>query len=244
MEDIEKLLRKIGLTKGEVDVYLALLNLGLSTTGDITKKADISSSKVYEVLQRLINKGLASYVIQRGVKHYSATSAERLADLLEDKKNDISKTQKELKRLIPSLNIQRNKKEIPEAVIYRGKKGALIALAEVIESGKSGKEIVGFGTEDYPTFFPAQTEEYAKIAKKYKFKERLLFGKGFKSPNKSAKIKYLPKEFIIPTRTMIYEDKVAIVDFNEPMTTIIIKKEAIAKSYKEHFNLLWEVAKK
>ena len=103
-------------------------------------------------------------------------------------------------------------------------------------------EIVGFGTEDYPTYFPAQIKEYAEIAKKYKFKERLLFRRGFRSPNKSAKIKYISEEFIIPVRTMVYGNKVAIVDFNETMTTIIIEKETIAKAYRGHFNLLWKIA--
>ncbi len=47
-------LSKIGLTEGETTVYLALLELGSSTTWNITKKSGISGSKVYEVLDRLI----------------------------------------------------------------------------------------------------------------------------------------------------------------------------------------------
>ena len=116
MEEIKLTLSEMGLTKGEIDVYLALLELGNSTTGSITKNAGISSSKVYEVLQRLISKGLASYVIERGVKHYSATPTERLIDFLEEKKEKISKGQNALKRLIPNLEARRKEKEIPEAV--------------------------------------------------------------------------------------------------------------------------------
>ena len=240
---IRKILKELGLTEGETEVYLALLNLGLSTTGKIMKQADISNSKVYEVLDKLVKKGLASYVIQKNKRHYSATPAERLLDYLEEKKKGIEKNQSELRKFIPTLEQLRKEKELPEATIYRGKKGALVALNEVIDAGKKGKEVVGFGTEDYPTYFPAQIKDYVKIAKKYKFKERLIFRKGFKSPNPNAKIRYIPKEFIIPVRTMVYGDKVAIVDFTEPMTTIIIHKKEIAKAYKEHFNLLWKTAK-
>ena len=87
VEEIEEVLENIGLTKGEIDVYLALLDLGLSTTGKITKSANISSSKVYEVLQRLINKSLANYVIENGKHYYSATPVNRLIDFLENKKH-------------------------------------------------------------------------------------------------------------------------------------------------------------
>ena len=58
------MLGKIGLTPGEAEVYEALVELGLSSAGDIIKKANIASSKVYDVLHRLINKGLASYTIK------------------------------------------------------------------------------------------------------------------------------------------------------------------------------------
>ena len=42
---------------------------------------------------------------------------------------------------------------------------------------------------------------------------------------------------------MIYGNKVAIVDFTRPITTIIIEKKEIADAYKKHFELLWKIAK-
>ena len=243
MRKINQILKQLGLTEGEIEVYLALLKLGLTPTGKIMHHAKISNSKVYEVLDKLIKKGLASYVIQNGKRHYAATPAERLLDYLETKKKQIQQDQETLKEIIPSLESLRQEKTLPEAIVYRGKKGALIALNEVMEVAKTGVEVVGFGTDDYPNHFPAQIKDYVKEAKKHKIKSRLIFGEGFKTPNTVAKIRYIPKEFIIPVRTMVYGDKVAIIDFKEPMTTIIIHKKEIADAYKEHFNLLWKIAK-
>ena len=42
----EKLLEEIGLTKGEIRVYLTLLKLGETTTGKIIDNAEISSGKI------------------------------------------------------------------------------------------------------------------------------------------------------------------------------------------------------
>ena len=90
---------------------------------------------------------------------------------------------------------------------------------------------------------PYVLNKYIQEAKKYKFITRLLFAKGFKSPNVTAQIRHLPKEFLFPVRIMIYGNKVAIVDFTKPITTIIIEKKEIADAYKKHFELLWKIAK-
>jgi len=244
--EIRQTLENIGLTKGEVDVYLALLELGLSTTGKITKEANISSSKVYEVLQRLIGKGLASYVIENGKHYYSATPVERLVDFLEEKKQDLTKGQKTIKELLPKLEAKRKKQAPTEAIIYRGRQGPLIVLNECLEIGKKGIEIVGYGTDedDWEKHYPAQLNDFIKESKKHKVKSRIIFGKGFTPKNYTAGVRHLPPEYFSPVRTVIYGGKVAIVDFTKPITTIIIEKEEIAKAYMSHFNLLWKLAKK
>ena len=49
-----KLLEEAGLTEGESKVYLALLELGTTKTGPLIKKARVSSSKVYKILDRVL----------------------------------------------------------------------------------------------------------------------------------------------------------------------------------------------
>lgn len=244
---IRKALEKMGLTEGEIQVYLALVELGLSTAGKITKNANIASSKVYEVLQRLMNKGLASFVIKNGVKHYDATPPERLIDFLEEKKEGIENAQGIIRKIIPEIRVKRKlTKEINKTIVYTGIQGPKIVLKEAIEAGRKGEELLGFGTDEdpYVRYLPFELEKHFREQKKHKIKWKLLFTKGFKSQNPMALIRYLPKEFELPVRTMIYGNKVAIVDFTKPITTIIIEKKEIAKAYKKHFNLLWKIAKK
>jgi len=87
---IKESLKRIGLTEGECQVYEALVHLGTSSTGKIVKRANIGSSKVYEVLQRLHNKGLVSHVVKNGVKYFEATPPERLIDFLDEKKRRVN----------------------------------------------------------------------------------------------------------------------------------------------------------
>ncbi|MCX6803798.1 MAG: hypothetical protein NTY48_04490, partial [Candidatus Diapherotrites archaeon] len=70
-------LKEIGLTDGEVKVYLALLKLGSTKTGKLAISAGVSSSKVYKILARLEKKGLASHGIKDGVAFFSAQQPKR-----------------------------------------------------------------------------------------------------------------------------------------------------------------------
>jgi len=49
-------LKEAGLTEGEIRVYLALLELGLSTSGPILEKSGITKSIIYRILDKLIKK--------------------------------------------------------------------------------------------------------------------------------------------------------------------------------------------
>jgi predicted DNA-binding transcriptional regulator len=248
MEDLKETLTKIGLTKGESQVYNALIELGQTTAGKIIKKANIASSKVYDVLYKLQIKGLVGYVIKENIKYYDATPPERLIDFLEEEKENLSEAQSKIKKIIPSIKAKQKKQEEKNNVtVYTGLQGPKIVLKETIEAGRKGEKLMGFGTDEdpYKDHLPAQIKEHFKDQKKYKIKWYLLFTKGeWSSPSPLSEIRYLPKGQNIPVRTMIYGNKVAIVDFNKPFTTIIIEKKEIAEAYKQQFETLWKIAKK
>ena len=63
IEDIELQLEWIGLNKSETKVYLSLLRLGASSTGPIINDSKTANSKIYEVLDKLIHKGLVSFLV-------------------------------------------------------------------------------------------------------------------------------------------------------------------------------------
>ena len=66
------LLEKIGLTNSEIKVYLALIDTGASTVGPITSKSKVASSKTYELLDKLIEKGLVTTYKEDNIKYFKA----------------------------------------------------------------------------------------------------------------------------------------------------------------------------
>jgi len=243
---IKEKLEKIGLTAGESEVYELLIETGQTKAGTLIKKASLASSKVYDVLQKLVNKGLASFVVKDGIKHYQATPPERLVDFLEEKKTHINKAQEEMVKLIPLIR-ERNDSKTNESNVrmYLGPEGPKIILKELIEASIREGTNYGYGTRDNPfvEIYPHELNEFFNEEKKHKFKTLLLFAKGNRQSQPSAKIKYLSPEFFSPVRTMIAGDKVFLVDFTKPYTSIIIENKQVAESYKEHFLMLWGMAK-
>ena len=100
-------LEELGLTKGEIKVYLALIGLGESTTGPIVEESGVSVSKVYKILERLAKKGLASHIVKRKVKYFKAADPHRLIVYLQEKENQIKEQEKKLEKLIPELDMLR-----------------------------------------------------------------------------------------------------------------------------------------
>ena len=86
-------LNKLGLTNGEARVYLSLLKLGSAKVGEIVKDSTISYSKVYDVLQRLSIKGLASQIIVENIRHFNAVEPYRLHEYIKRKEEELD-TQK------------------------------------------------------------------------------------------------------------------------------------------------------
>ncbi|MCK4590004.1 MAG: hypothetical protein KAT77_06170 [Nanoarchaeota archaeon] len=251
---MNKILGEIGLTKTEIKIYLTLLKLGQSTTTNIIKKAGIHASKVYEFLDRLIQKGLVSYVIKANKKYFQATEPEALIEFIKEKRRKLDGQEKEIKGLLPELaELQKEaKKERVEANIYEGLKGIKSVYEKILKTLKPGQRqyIIGaprIANEKVEGFlldwhkrrikkgikckyiYDANVKDYGKIREKMKFTE----------------VKYLPPKMISPVWIEIFEDHIATGYISKETTMFfLIKNKEIAKTYLDYFSLMWKIAKK
>src|SRR3989344_4914626 len=147
---IDTALQKIGLTEGEIRVYEALLTLGSSTSGKITKHSRISGSKVYEVLDRLMTKGLATYVTKNGVKYFEAAHPRKLMDYLVEKQQEIEKEKSAIEKIMPQLIAKQESSPKSEAKIFTGWEGMKTANEDIIQTLKKGEEWLSMGLTEQP----------------------------------------------------------------------------------------------
>jgi len=243
-------LEKAGFTKGEIKIYLSLLKLGQSTTGPIIEKSNISGSKVYEILDKLIKKGLVSHIIKEKTKYFQAAHPKRLLDYINKKEQELKKEKTEIEKLIPQLETYSKIVEKSQsAQIYEGYEGIKSVFKLILESLKPKEEYYVFtlGEElrNKNVILFLKNHHAKRIQKKIKVKIIAhTFEKQLSKPLiklKDLKIKYYP--FPVPIGIIIFKDYVATIRFKEPATAFLIKSETIAKSYKDFFEHLWKISK-
>ena len=122
MEVNTQILEKVGLTKGEIKVYLALIELGESSSGAIIIKAKVSRSKVYEVLEKLKEKGLVSEVIKENIKYFQAGNPKVILEYIKKKKEELKEQEEDFKKILPNLEEMQKSKEEKRWKIFRKKR--------------------------------------------------------------------------------------------------------------------------
>jgi len=59
-----------------------------------------------------------------------------------------------------------------------------------------------------------------------------------------GEVRFLPKEFVSPSTTMIYGNNIAIIIWRENPIGILINSAEVAETYRYYFQLLWKISKK
>ncbi len=242
-------LEHIGLTRNESIVYLTLLQLGISRTGAILKHSGLNSGKIYEILESLKAKGLASESIINKVKHFTAAPPAQLVDYLKKKKEMLESDEHKVKSLLPDLEKLRtiSRKKV-QAVVYTGLRGLKTAVDEAMEGMVSGQDMIGMGITSkkdprYNAFWEAWSKQRIarKIFARHIFSERSDYYDAFK------KLKYTKARVltaITPVAVDVFgEDRVIILNYTEPGSWILIYDKNTATSFKQFFEQLWKIAK-
>lgn len=246
MENYIEILEDIGLTKSEIKVYLALLELSSSSTGPIVDKSGASSSKIYEILEKLIQKGLVSYVIKSGVKHFEAADPKRILDYLKEKKEKLKQQEIILNKLVPELELKQKLSQLrSEAKIYKGTKGGETAFKHFMNSMKKDDEwlafVVSFQNKNY---FNSITKIH-KIRAKKGLKARIIFDEKFKEEGEverklpHTKIKYVINEPKSPAVVNIAGNYTLINLMSQKPTVFLIENKEVADSFRNQFEQLW-----
>ncbi len=247
------ILRDIGLTEGEIKVYLALIKLGSVTTGPLTDESKVSRSKIYNILERLIKKGLVSYIIKEKTRHYQAEDPVKIQTYLDKKEKEFKKQRTQIDKIIPQLELQKKLgKEPAEAQIYKGFKGIQTITEHIYTRLKRGDTfhdigVPSFQEQKYHSYWHKDHVRRVKLG----IKCQILFNKGAKrevlknrNSYKGCDARYMPIPVETPAWILIYKDITVIVLQSDDGMAIEIKNQKIADSFKEYFNAFWKLSKK
>jgi HTH-type transcriptional regulator, sugar sensing transcriptional regulator len=228
----------LGLTNGEIKVYSAVLDIGIANINKIHEKTGLERRGIYDIINKLIEKGLVSYAIEKGKRTYQCSPINNL-------KNKIKQEQEKLKELenkLPKLEeIYNSKKPLTRFEIFRGKE----AIKTIFEDMLNYKDVWVIGGGMYITYeLPDYWEEYNKRRIKSGTIYHNLVINELKGKTKDIKlmpIKVLPKEFSgNPTAIIIYGNKTINISWTSEIFAILIENKEIAENYKKYHKYLWD----
>src|SRR3989338_2737649 len=82
---MEEIFRELGFTERETKVYLALLDLGETKIGPLAARTRLQPSKIYQTLEKLIDRGLATFVLKSKIKYFQAQDPQEILNILKEK---------------------------------------------------------------------------------------------------------------------------------------------------------------
>ncbi len=237
MQRVNNVLKKIGLTQTETNVYLALIKLGESKVTSISKEAQINRTYTYDALKKLLEKGLISYVIEANKKWFKPINPERLIEFVKEKEDDVKSILPKLKTLYKLPKSKHNVR------LFYGYKGIKSVFQEMVREGKVNYVMDSEG--QFADRMPWYAPHFVKQAERKKMLIKHLVRKGrtVKQPSKTTQIRFIPKKAKSEGVINIFGDKVAIIIWSEKPEAVMIENKAVADSFKDYFKLLWKNAK-
>ena len=244
-------LKEIGLSDGQISVYNAVLELGVSTLNKIQEKTGIERRNIYDILNKLIEKGLISYTVEKGKRTYQCTHPNKIVEEIKRKEEALKELEEKIPQIKELFNI--SKPEI-SAEVFRGR-DAMKAIFEDMLNYKENWFIGGNGgVQKYMPFF---WENWNRRRIKNKTFWHDLIDKDtlmdvFKNLSEAKEnlkqlqlyeYKILPEELVSPHVIFIYGDKIANVLWSESPFAFVIQNKEIADSYRKYFSFLWRITK-
>ena len=235
---IQEALQELGLNKRESICYTALLELGSSKIGAIVKKTGIPSSKIYEILDKLINRGLVSYVKIGKIKHYQSSDPKTLLNYIDEKK-------KKIEDILPQLLLKQKLSTKQSVEMFEGQKAIFSLFTTLIKDAKANEQYLIFSINEENKNDAANLffKNLAVRRKEKKLDVKLLKNMKHYKKERHTKLKLKYTEFNLPQGITIFRNMVVILSWVESPIAIKIESETISNQLREFFLDQWKIAK-
>ncbi|MCL1971159.1 MAG: hypothetical protein FWF66_06890 [Candidatus Bathyarchaeota archaeon] len=242
-ENTKTTLHEMGLNAYEIDTYIALINGGKMTAMEISEKAQVPYSKIYDALNSLKEKGWIKSGENRPTKYYpippiEATRATKIR--LEDKYTIWENT---IAENLQPLYEQKEIIERPEMLILRGQQAVLTKLDEMLKM--TTKEIVVAAPKFAKPIIAIADPWFNNLKKNIKIQLMITGnptdGTSFKTTNTTREIRLRDHMF---GGGIIVDGKEAMLFLGDEKPSLVIWSAhiGIVSFAREYFQFLWNTS--
>ncbi len=242
-------LKELGLSGGQISVYSAVLELGISTISGIQEKTGIERRNIYDILNKLIEKGLISYTVEAGIKTYQCTHPNKILEEIKQKKEALDNLKIQFPKIKSFFEMSRPK---IRAEVYRGNEAIKALLNELLDykesfwiGGNSGVE------QSTPPEMKRWFQHWMKrrVTRKHILHDLVDHGtylEGLEPGDiKTHKKKYykyctLPPNLSSPMVMVMFGNKVVQVLWSKQSFAFVLESEEIKVSFMKYFHYFWK----
>ncbi|HBL39662.1 TPA: hypothetical protein DDZ10_03265 [Candidatus Uhrbacteria bacterium] len=240
-----ELFQNLGLSKNEAELYEALLELGEASVSKLNQKTNINRRNIYDVLNRMTEKGLVFVVIQSGENRYKPVDPHKLKEFILEKQAMLDEQLDELDRLYNA------KPKTGEVFIYRGPEGWKNYMRDMLHVGEPAYFIAAKGgwldprvKDFFPTFYKEAVE--ARIPFFHLFDWEVQESCPEILNYVKTNYRLLPKGYSTIGAVDIFGDHVNILSdlhpggFDEDFSFTVIVNPIIADAFRTWFRYMWD----
>lgn len=240
IKNVKNVLKELSFDEKEIQIYLSLLKIGETTATKIAKDTGIERTLVYYIIEKLINKGLAAFKLKNNVKYYSPSNPGKILD-------DIKERERSFLKVLPFLERLKSQtyKEDVKVDVYKGIEGLKATMNDMF---KHGNEFLILGEQGQTQkYYPTLYKQYFRRIVEQNIKEKSIIREDLKGKiwkSKNSEYRYISKDLLSPTTTLIYADRVLITIWEKPTFNILITSKKVSDSFRAYFNHFWRIGKR
>jgi sugar-specific transcriptional regulator TrmB len=236
-----------GFTKHQASIYSYLVENGPSSASIIARQTSIARTLTYRVLDELAELGLCERDDKKGaVSVYTPAHPVKLHELVERRRKEAEQAATAVGSIVDTLTSEYNKTlGKPGVVFYEGEAGVRRVYEDTISNNRSGRVQVIRSYLDDKTLGAEFYKTYAQRRARNNIYTEIISPTSESHPSTLQdedlhKIRRYMKNLKVPAEINIYDDKVAIIAFDEPLIGTIIEKKAVAETMRALFGYMWE----
>lgn len=235
--------KDLGFSENETRVYLALLDLGQTTIGPISAKSHVQPTKAYIAIERLIDRGLLSFVHISNAKYFQTNDPEQVMRI-------VHQQEQKAKDILPLLRQkQKSSAQHQEAEVYDGKEALHALYNSIIDS---------IGPDDFYYSFALKKEYFQSDSAKLFFRQKhqLMIQKGLQDDrmivhedvkedfNKTfgditgLRVCYVKVD--LPLGLTVTKDRVINTVWQDRPLAVEIRSLSLVEQYKKFFLQVWD----
>lgn len=240
-------LKQLGCGTKEIRLFIAAYKHGPANISEHAKAAKLQRSTAYVIADQLVDKGLFLQDYNQYNKQFTAVDPQALIRKLRAKQRQVGRSSLQLEDHLDELSQSYRTPEIlPRVTSYRGANGLMTVWKEILSS--KTELLLWSNQEAQYNVFPKKQHELfiaERIGKHIPTRVLAVDNTDGRALQKSddanlRSTRLLPHEVDFSAETFIFDNKIAVLDYNTDLIAVLIENSLIYQAQKSIFELTWQ----